>query len=318
MEQSVTEVPAKKTRSRFENARKVLLFLCWFIGLGAVGGAACMLAAPDGSIMGMQGMLPAFQVLPFAEQLFQDFVFPGISLLIVNGLTNLTAAGLMLARKKIGVWLGGWFGVTLMLWICIQFVIFPLNFMSTIYFIFGLCQAATGYAAWVFDKQERFAVNPADYPHVGSDDKRLVIYFSRMGYTQKLAYEAAEKQGACLYRLEATEHTAGTSGFWWCGRYGMHRWDMPIAPVTVDLSAYDRVTLCAPIWVFSLCGPMRAFCREARGKIKSADYILAHYQRSFRYQNAAREMDELLGLRHGRAESVCCHQGRYVERVVLK
>ena len=31
---------------------------------------------------------------------------------------------------------------------------FPLNFMSTIYFVFGFCQAATGYAAWVFQKQE--------------------------------------------------------------------------------------------------------------------------------------------------------------------
>ncbi len=41
-------------------------------------------------------------------------------------------------------------GVTLMLWICIQFYMFPPNFMSTIYFMFGFAQAATGYAAWVF------------------------------------------------------------------------------------------------------------------------------------------------------------------------
>ena len=37
------------------------------------------------------------------------------------------------------------FSVTLMLWICIQFYIFPLNFVSTIYFLFGFTQAATGY-----------------------------------------------------------------------------------------------------------------------------------------------------------------------------
>ena len=64
------------------------------------------------------------------------------------------AAVLLLLRRKLGVLLGGIFGVTLMLWICIQFVIFPMNFMSTSYFIFGLCQALTGYAAWVFGKQE--------------------------------------------------------------------------------------------------------------------------------------------------------------------
>ncbi len=37
--------------------------------------------------------------------------------------------------------------MTLMLWICIQFYMFPPNFMSTAYFIFGLLQAVTGYAA---------------------------------------------------------------------------------------------------------------------------------------------------------------------------
>ena len=65
---------------------------------------------------------------------FQDFTFSGWALLIVNGLTNLTAAGLLLAKKHSGVVLGGVFGVTLMLWICIQFYMFPPNFMSTTYF----------------------------------------------------------------------------------------------------------------------------------------------------------------------------------------
>lgn len=91
-------------RSRYQTARRILIFWTLFIGVGAVGGA----------------------------------------LLIVNGLTNLTAAALLLARKSAGVVLGGSFGVTLMLWIGIQFYMFPLNFMSAIYFIFGLCQAAAG------------------------------------------------------------------------------------------------------------------------------------------------------------------------------
>lgn len=131
-------------RSRYEAARRILVFWTLFIGIGAVGGAAMMLLDPSGKTMGMDGMLPYFQVLPFAEVVFQDLAFSGIALFIVNGLTNLAAAGLLLARKKAGVVLGGIFGVTLMLWICIQFYIFPPNFMSTIYFIFGFCQAAAG------------------------------------------------------------------------------------------------------------------------------------------------------------------------------
>ena len=39
------------------------------------------------------------------------------------------AAGMLLAKKDAGATLGGLFGVTLMLWICIQFYMFPPNFI---------------------------------------------------------------------------------------------------------------------------------------------------------------------------------------------
>ena len=133
---------------RYDTARRWLIFWTLFIGVGAVAGGLSMILDPSGKTLHMDGMLPYFQVLPFAKTLFQDFLFSGFALLIVNGLTNLTAAVLLLRRKKLGVILGGIFGVTLMLWICIQFYMFPLNFMSTAYFIFGLCQALTGYVAW--------------------------------------------------------------------------------------------------------------------------------------------------------------------------
>ena len=133
---------------RYDTARRWLIFWTLFIGVGAVAGGLSMILDPSGKTLHMDGMLPYFQVLPFARTLFQDFLFSGFALLIVNGLTNLTAAVLLLRRKKLGVILGGIFGVTLMLWICIQFYMFPLNFMSTAYFIFGLCQALTGYVAW--------------------------------------------------------------------------------------------------------------------------------------------------------------------------
>ena len=133
---------------RYDTARRWLIFWTLFIGVGAVAGGLSMILDPSGKTLHMDGMLPYFQALPFAKTLFQDFLFSGFALLIVNGLTNLTAAVLLLKRKRLGVIFGGVFGVTLMLWICIQFYMFPLNFMSTAYFIFGLCQALTGYVAW--------------------------------------------------------------------------------------------------------------------------------------------------------------------------
>ena len=144
----------KNKRSRYETVRKWLIFWTLFIGVGAVAGGLSMIIDPSGKTLHMDGMLPYFKVLPFADVLFNDFLFSGFALLIVNGFTNLTAAVLLFKKKKLGVILGGFFGVTLMLWICIQFYMFPLNFMSTIYFVFGLCQAITGYAALVFLRRE--------------------------------------------------------------------------------------------------------------------------------------------------------------------
>lgn len=297
-------------KSRYKIARKILIFQTLFIGLGAVGGAAAMLWDTTGAFMGMDAMLPYFQKLPFAEYVFQDFLFSGIALLIVNGLTNLTAAVLLLKNKKAGIYCGGIFGVTLMLWICIQFYMFPLNFMSTIFFIFGFLQAAVGYATWVFYSQEMFFVDESSYPNIGTNGKRLVVYFSRMGYVKKKALEKAEETGAQIYEVKSTELTEGTKGFWWCGRYGMHGWEMPIEPVEIDLGAFDHVTICSPIWVFHVSAPIRAFCKQASGKIKEVDYILVHHNKS-EYTNAADEMDSLLKIKRTGLKSFCCREGRY-------
>lgn len=304
-------------KSRFERARKWLIFWCLFIGIGAVAGSVGMFVAPDGSALGMDEMLPYFQVLPFAEVVFQDFIFPGISLLIVNGLTNLIAAFLLVRRKKAGILLGGLWGITLMLWICIQFYIFPMNFMSTIYFIFGLCQACTGYAAYVFYKQEEFARNESrDIQTDKAAKSQLVVYFSRMGYTRHYAMNLAEKLGADRYEVKATELTEGTLGFWWCGRFGMHGWEMPIEEPQIDWDKYEKVIICSPIWVFQLCGPMRSFCKLAAGKIKRADYVLVHFQKNV-YKNALQEMNQLLGITYEHATSICFRQGKEVKRYEL-
>ena len=69
-----------------------------------------MLVDPSGKVMGMDAMLPYFQVLPFADVLFRNLTFSDIALLIVNGLTNLTAAGLS-RRKSRRAWSSAAFSV---------------------------------------------------------------------------------------------------------------------------------------------------------------------------------------------------------------
>ena len=84
-----------------------------------------------------------------------------------------------------------------------------------------------------------------------------------------------------------------------------------IMPKTdLDLSAYTHVTVCAPIWVFALAAPVRAFCRQAAGQIREADYLLVHHTGGV-YTNAAEEMDALLGITHTGLRSVRCRMGPF-------
>lgn len=199
-----------------------------------------------------------------------------------------------------------------MLWICIQFYIFPPNFMSTIYFIFGFCQAAAGYAAWVFRRQESFTVNMADYPHIGSDPTRLVVYFSRMGYGKKLACEEAERTGAALYEVRSSERTEGTLGFWWCGRYGMHRWPCPSGPWKLTFRPAVMSPSFRPFGPLPWRPPCAASARQLPGRSGEVDYILCTTPGG-RYQNTAEEMDALLGLRHTGLRSYRCRMGSFQE-----
>lgn len=100
--------------------------------------------------------------------------------------------------------------------------------MSTIYFIFGFCQAVIGYDAIIFWKQQHFVIDYSKYNNIGTNPKKIVVYFSRMGYTKTIALQEANKTGAVLYELKTTKKVDGILGFWWCSRFGMHRWGMPL------------------------------------------------------------------------------------------
>ena len=89
---------------RYKRIKKILLFWCLFIGIAAVYGSICMLIDPTGKLLQMNEMLPYFQVLPFSDILFQNYIFSGICLLTVNGISNLVAVYLIIKNKKIYFW----------------------------------------------------------------------------------------------------------------------------------------------------------------------------------------------------------------------
>lgn len=140
--------------------------------------------------------------------------------------------------------------------------------------------------------------------------KTLVVYFSRKGYVRRAAEGIAAERNADIFELKTAERTAGALGFWWCGRFGMHRWPMAVESMPENLEEYDRVVVCSPIWVFTLCAPVRDFLAKAAGRVKSAEYLFAHFSPPARYERSARAADELLGVRRERYTSVMCVWGK--------
>ena len=297
-------------KSRFKNIRNILLVLTMFISVGAIYGSMMMLIDPTGKLLQMDNLLPFFKKLPFSEILFNDYVFSGIMLLIVNGITNLIAFIFLLKNKRIGTILSMIFGITLILWISIQFIILPTNPLSISFFIIGIIELLFGYIGFVFKTQEEFVFNLNDYPNVNTNSKEIVIYFSRMGYVKKKAYEKANELGAQIIELKAKEKTEGTLGFWWCGRFGVKKMDMEVEDINIDFSKYTKVIICSPIWVFNLASPIRYFCKKEKNNIKNVEYILVHHTNG-KYLNAVKEMDDLLNTKHISYTSISCKMGKY-------
>ena len=304
---------------RFKVFRALLLAVSLFVGIGAFFGGVCMLIKPDGSLVFLDGMLPYFQVLPFAEVLFQDYVFSGIMLIIINGVSNALASVLILRNKRSGYVLGTIFGLTLMLWITIQFVIFPFFIIDLVYFLFGVFQMIFGYVALVSYNQVYFSFSEEDYKEIANDSDTLVVFFSRKKFTKKIAYERANQLKAEVLELQTKERTEGDLGFWWCGRFAMHRWRMETLPLTKDLSKYNKIIVVTPIWVFKMCAPVRDFLYRYQDEIKEKEIsVIFNHFNPWLPKGAIQEVKSIVPLKRVQSITTCLSHSFSIKEIKNK
>lgn len=95
----------------------------------------------------MTDLLPQIQQdLPLIGASFHSFLWPGLLLLAIIGVPNLVGATLTMKRSPSAALLAFACGVILMGWTGLQLlVVFGVNPISAIYFVFGLLQAVLGF-----------------------------------------------------------------------------------------------------------------------------------------------------------------------------
>ena len=123
---------------------KLQKFLTLFIGIGAVVGALMMWIDPSGQKWGMEPLLEMLRAkMPWPDVFFKDFIPSGFVLLALNGITQFVAAILLFKNHPLAYWAVLACGIILMLWIVLEWWVWGFNFMSNIYFVFGLIEAVT-------------------------------------------------------------------------------------------------------------------------------------------------------------------------------
>lgn len=93
--------------------RIIALILLFFLGISAVGGGIGMIIDPTGISQGIP--LSMLEHSPF-----EDFLIPGIILLIMNGLLSILFAILVIGKTSLSGWLVLIQGCILLGWLLIQ------------------------------------------------------------------------------------------------------------------------------------------------------------------------------------------------------
>lgn len=112
-----------------------------FVGLGALYGGGGLVADRTGAALGMPLEL-------LARSPFDDYLVPGLTLLLVNGVGSLVGAALSLARVRWAGALGLALGAFLAAWIALQVLwIGPISWFQPMMLSCGLAEAWLGWRA---------------------------------------------------------------------------------------------------------------------------------------------------------------------------
>lgn len=98
--------------------------------------------------------------------------------------------------------------------------------------------------------------------------KALVVYFSRSGYTRKIAQEIAAKGGTDIECIRDVRDRSGIWGYLRSARDAMKKRSSAIQLPVYNPSTYDLVILGTPVWASNVSSPMRAYLGAYKEKFR--------------------------------------------------
>lgn len=90
----------------------------------------------------------------------------------------------------------------------------------------------------------------------------LVVYFSRTGYTQRVAERIARATGADCEPIKERSARTGLLGYWRSAREALRKSAVEIEPATASPRDYALVVLGTPVWAGNMSSPMRAYIAQ--------------------------------------------------------
>ncbi len=136
-----------------------------------------------------------------------------------------------------------------------------------------------------------------------SEEKVLVVYYSRTGTTRKVAEAIAELLGCELEEIIDTVDRSGAWGYLASGRDALKKRAAEIKAPQRDPGDYDLVVLGTPVWAWTMSSPMRGYLSQYAGRLPEVAFFCTTggtgVKRTFRHMEAAcgKPPRAVLGLR---------------------
>jgi flavodoxin len=121
--------------------------------------------------------------------------------------------------------------------------------------------------------------------------KILVVFYSRTGFTRRIAKEIAEACGADVEEVRDVRSRRGPLGFLRSGYEASTRKRAKIKDTTFDPAQYDLVVIGTPVWAGNVASPIRAYVAAQHDRLTAVALFC-----TMGGQNPSRTLPELAEL----------------------